>query len=210
MTQLTLVRHGQTDWNAARRIQGRSDIPLNPVGRSQARAAARLLGDRHWDAVVASPLQRAYDTGAIIARGLGLDEPLAVDGLAERSYGDAEGMTGAELTERFPGGIEGGRIPGCETRAEVVTRATIALLDAAERFPGSAIVVATHGAVIGSLLRALSSDDLPAHGISVGNGSRHDFVIVDGALHVVGFDDSGDVVVADVDLDDVLSPAAGA
>lgn len=209
MTQFTLVRHGQTDWNAARRIQGRSDIPLNPVGRSQARAAARLLGDRHWHAVVASPLQRAFDTGGIIARGLGLDEPLAVPGLAERSYGDAEGMTGPELTERFPGGIEGGRVPGCETRAEVVERATAALLELAERFPGSSIVVATHGAVIGSLLRALSSDDLPSHGISVGNGSRHDFAMVDGALRVVGCDDSGDVVVADVDLDDVLSPTAG-
>ncbi|PPF37774.1 histidine phosphatase family protein [Rathayibacter sp. AY1A3] len=210
MTQLTLVRHGQTDWNAARRIQGRSDIPLNATGRAQARAAARLLADRRFDAVVASPLQRAFDTGAIIARGLGLDEPLAVPGLAERAYGEAEGMTGPELAERFPGGIERAPIPGCETRAEVVERATAALLEVADRFPGASVVVATHGAVIGSLIRALSSEDLPVHGVSVGNGSRHDFAIVDGALRIVGVDDSGDVVVADVDLDDVLSPAPGA
>ena len=208
MTQLTLVRHGQTDWNAARRIQGASDIPLNDTGRSQARAAARILGEREWDAVVASPLQRAYETGAVIARGLGLDEPLVVPGLAERAYGEAEGMTGDDLRALFPGGIEGERIPGCETRAEVVARATEALLEVAERFPDQRVIVATHGAVIGSLLRALIEDALPAHGTTVGNGSRHDFAIVDGALRIVAFDDSGDVVVVDADLDDVLSPTA--
>lgn len=208
MTQLTLVRHGQTDWNAARRIQGASDIPLNDTGRSQARAAARILGEREWDAVVASPLQRAYETGAVIARGLGLDEPLVVPGLAERAYGEAEGMTGDDLRALFPGGIEGERIPGCETRAEVVARATEALLEVAERFPDQRVIVATHGAVIGSLLRSLSEDALPPQGITVGNGSRHDFAIVDGALRIVAFDDSGDVVVVDADLDDVLSPAA--
>ena len=208
MTQLTLVRHGQTDWNAARRIQGASDIPLNEVGRSQARAAARLLGQREWDAVVASPLQRAYETGAIIARGLGLDEPLVVPGLAERAYGEAEGMTGPELAELFPGGIEGARIPGCETRAEVVERATSALLEVAERLPDARVIVATHGAVIGSLLRALSEDALPPHGVTVGNGSRHDFAIVDGALSIVAFDGAGDVAVVDADLDDVLTPRA--
>ncbi|WP_082485326.1 histidine phosphatase family protein [Rathayibacter sp. Leaf296] len=206
MTQLTLVRHGQTDWNAARRIQGASDIPLNDTGRSQARAAARILGEREWDAVVASPLQRAYETGAVIARGLGLDEPLVVPGLAERAYGEAEGMTGDDLRAFFPGGIEGERIPGCETRAEVVARATEALLEVAERFPDQRVIVATHGAVIGSLLRSLSEDALPPQGITVGNGSRHDFAIVDGALRIVAFDDSGDVVVVDADLDDVLSP----
>ncbi|WP_230670554.1 histidine phosphatase family protein [Rathayibacter sp. Leaf248] len=208
MTQLTLVRHGQTDWNAARRIQGASDIPLNDTGRSQARAAARILGEREWDAVVASPLQRAYETGAVIARGLGLDEPLVVPGLAERAYGEAEGMTGDDLRALFPGGIEGERIPGCETRAEVVARATEALLEVAERFPDQRVIVATHGAVIGSLLRSLSEDALLPQGITVGNGSRHDFAIVDGALRIVAFDDSGDVVVVDADLDDVLSPTA--
>lgn len=208
MTQLTLVRHGQTDWNAARRIQGASDIPLNDTGRSQARAAARILAEREWDAVVASPLQRAYETGAVIARGLGLDEPLVVPGLAERAYGEAEGMTGDDLRALFPGGIEGERIPGCETRAEVVARATQALLEVAERFPDQRVIVATHGAVIGSLLRSLSEDALPPQGITVGNGSRHDFAIVDGALRIVAFDDSGDVVVVDADLDDVLSPTA--
>ncbi|MCM6760801.1 histidine phosphatase family protein [Rathayibacter sp. ZW T2_19] len=209
MTQLTLVRHGQTDWNAARRIQGASDIPLNDTGRSQARAAARILGERSWDAVVSSPLQRAHETGAIIARGLGLPEPVVVPGLAERAYGEAEGMTGDDLRALFPGGIEGARIPGCETRSEVVARATEALLEVAERFPDQRVIVATHGAVIGSLLRSLSEDALPPQGITVGNGSRHDFAIVDGALRIVAFDDSGDVVVVDADLDDVLSPTAG-
>ena len=51
MTELYLVRHGETDWNAARRIQGRTDIPLNDTGRDQARQAGELLARRRWDAV---------------------------------------------------------------------------------------------------------------------------------------------------------------
>ncbi|MBF4462358.1 MULTISPECIES: histidine phosphatase family protein [unclassified Rathayibacter] len=204
MTRLTLVRHGQTEWNAARRLQGRSDVPLNATGRAQARAAGRLLSERRWDAVVASPLRRAFDTGAIIAEALGVAAPLVVPALAERSYGDAEGMTGVELRELFPGGVESGAIPGAETRPEVFARSSTALLEIAERFPDSDVVVATHGGVIGSLLRALSDESLPPQGVSVGNGSRHDFTVVDGALRIVAFDGSGDVAVDEVDLAEAL------
>ena len=65
--QLYLVRHGETDWNAAHRIQGSTDIPLNATGRVQALATGRLLARRPWDAIYASPLSRAYETATIIA-----------------------------------------------------------------------------------------------------------------------------------------------
>ena len=72
MTDLYLVRHGETDWNRQRRIQGLTDIPLNDTGRAQAEAAAALIERSEWDLVVSSTLGRARETAAILARGLGL------------------------------------------------------------------------------------------------------------------------------------------
>ena len=72
---LYLVRHGETDWNLQRRIQGSTDIPLNDTGREQAAATGRLLARREWDAIYSSPLSRAIETGELIAREVGLPGP---------------------------------------------------------------------------------------------------------------------------------------
>ena len=85
MTMLYLVRHGETDWNRAHKIQGSTDIPLNDLGREQAATSGRLLARRQWDAVYASPLSRAFETASIIARETGLQEPIAVPELVERN-----------------------------------------------------------------------------------------------------------------------------
>lgn len=94
-TTLALVRHGQTDWNAQRRLQGSTDIPLNDVGRGQARDAVAVLQDYQWDAVVSSPLSRAAETANLIAAGLGLSVDRRVPELAERSFDSAEGPQAA-------------------------------------------------------------------------------------------------------------------
>lgn len=205
MTHFTLVRHGQTEWNLVRRIQGTSDIPLNATGRAQARAAGRRLADRRYDAVVASPLVRAHETGAIMAAVIGLGAPETVPGLAERCYGEAEGMTGPELRALHPDGIEGSVIPGLESRPDVVQRVSAALLELAQERPGQTILVATHGAVIGSLLRHLTDGAMPPLGETVGNGSAHDVLVADGALQLLAFDGSGDVEFTDEDLAGDLS-----
>ncbi len=75
MTDLYLVRHGETEWNRLRRIQGLTDIPLNDTGREQARRTGMLLTRRPIARVYASPLGRARETAEIIARELGLAEP---------------------------------------------------------------------------------------------------------------------------------------
>lgn len=170
-TLLYLVRHGETDWNKQRRIQGSTDIPLNDTGRAQATETASLLTRRSFDAVVASPLVRAYETGSIIATRLGLPAPVAYAGLAERSYGDAEGLTDDEVLAQYP---DDG-IPGRESRAALLGRVTETLGEIAVRFDGGVIVVATHGAVIRSVVNAAAPGTADRFHTPIRNGSVHSF-----------------------------------
>lgn len=173
-TTIGLIRHGETDWNAQRRIQGRTDIPLNDRGRAQARAAAEQLLHQGWHRVYTSPLQRAADTAAIVARVLGLPDPAVVDDVAERSFGEIEGLTYAERTARF---AEGSPVPGLETRADVVARSQPALALLAAAHPGQRLLVVTHGGVIGSLIRHVTDYRLPNPTDTIPNGSTNVFAI---------------------------------
>ena len=183
MTELYLVRHGETDWNAARRIQGRTDIPLNDAGRAQARQAAELLARRRWDAVYSSPLSRAHETASIIAERLGIDEVTGVAELVERDYGDAEGMSFEQIEALYPEGV---RAPGQETRAEVAARVVPALLALAERHPGERILVVSHGGAIRSVLQTAEPETQHPR---ITNASVHSFRVEDGALRLIAFDD---------------------
>ncbi|WP_439691618.1 histidine phosphatase family protein [Curtobacterium sp. SP.BCo] len=170
-TLLYLVRHGETDWNAERRIQGSTDIPLNDTGRRQAAATAALLERRTFDAVVASPLSRALETGSVIAAHLGLDRPATYPGLAERAYGEAEGLTNDEVLARYPHDD----IPGRESRAALLARVTETLGEIAVRYDGGSVVVATHGAVIRSVVNAAAPGTADRVHTPIRNGSVHSF-----------------------------------
>lgn len=145
LTTFALVRHGQTDWNAERRLQGSTDIPLNDVGRGQARDAVATLAPYRWDAVVSSPLSRAAETADLIAEGLGLTVARRVPELAERSFGPAEGMqAGPELEAlRVPGGFR-----GAESEDDAAARGLGALEELAEEFRGRRLLVVTHGTLL--------------------------------------------------------------
>lgn len=105
------LRHGETEANAAGTIAGSLDVELTPLGRDQARAAARMLADEPITAIYASPLRRARETAQPIAEALGLPVTI-VEEIAERNWGDLEGMPrhshargvkplGGESTEAF-------------------------------------------------------------------------------------------------------------
>jgi uncharacterized phosphatase len=183
MTVFALVRHGETDWNRERRIQGSTDIPLNELGREQARATGALLATRRWTALVASPLSRAAETARLIGEHVGLGDPELEPRLAERDYGAAEGLTGSEIDALFPDGAD---VPGREARESVAVRAVAALHELAVRHPGEAVIVVAHGGVIRSVLEAV---DPGRHREQITNGSVHSFRHADGALALVAFDD---------------------
>jgi uncharacterized phosphatase len=183
MTSLYLVRHGETDWNAQRRIQGSTNIPLNATGRAQAATTGHLLARREWDGIYSSPLSRAFETASIIAAEIGLDRPSTIDEIVERNYGAAEGLNWVEIDEQFPGDTP---VPGRETHPEVAERVIPALTALAQSRPGTALLVVTHGGVIRSVLNAVDPDVV--HG-SITNGSIHSFELVDGSLELVSFND---------------------
>ncbi len=191
---LYLVRHGETDWNLAHRIQGATDIPLNDTGRAQAASTGRLLSRKRWDAIYSSPLSRALETASIIAREVGLPGPVVVKSIVERNYGDAEGLADPELAARFPGDTP---VPGRESREEVVARVLPALVTLAEKHPDQAVLVVSHGGVIRSILNAV--DPQGTHGM-ITNGSVHSFRHDNGTLELIAFNDPIDI--------ESISPAA--
>ncbi len=197
MTLIYLVRHGETDWNRQRRIQGSTDIPLNDTGREQAERTGRLLARRSWDGIASSPLSRAFETGAIIARSIGADPAQieVVDEFVERRYGDAEGLDDRELARLFPDDTP---VPGRETREEVSARVIPSIVSLAERLSATVgrpanLIVTTHGGVIRTVLNHVAPDLRHHRGVPITNGSVHSFRHVDDGLRLVLFDDPIDL-----------------
>ena len=147
-----LWRHGQTVWNAERRFQGQSDIPLDEVGQAQAGRAARLLAALRPDLIVASDLSRAAQTAAPLSRLSGLEVTLDKD-LRERSGGRWEGLNDTEIRTRYPAEHASWTPPDGEPSALVAERVAGALLRVAEAVSGPAMttglaVVVSHGAAL--------------------------------------------------------------
>lgn len=158
MTEMVLVRHGQTDWNLEGRYAGQADVPLNAVGVAQAHELAERLAGRRFDCLYSSDLQRARTTAGILGARLGL--PVCVDPrLREIDQGEweAELFTvlvqryTSELTERSRNPVYS-RPPGGESIAEVARRVIQAADDIARAHPdGSALLVA-HGITLSVLI----------------------------------------------------------
>lgn len=188
MTLLTLVRHGQTDWNLARRIQGATDIPLNDTGREDARTAASLLAPGTHHAIYASPLVRAHETAQIIADHLELDDLKTTHGMREREFGVGEGLLVSEYLESYGGWQT--TPPGAETMDQVRDRALAALdeiaHDARRRSAPTAesVIVVTHGGVIRALLHHVSQGSLPRDGEPLRNGAAFPFESSPGSLRL--------------------------
>ena len=148
-----LWRHGQTVWNAERRFQGQSDIPLDETGEAQAERAARLLAGLRPDLIVSSDLIRAASTAAPLARLTGLDVILDKD-LRERHGGCWEGLNDSEIRERYPEAHASWMPPDGEPSSVVADRVGSALHRVAAAVAEQAgdrdglAVVVSHGAAL--------------------------------------------------------------
>ena len=159
-TTIALIRHGQTDWNLAGRIQGHTDIPLNATGIAQAEAASLALGEEPWHALLSSPLGRARHTAELIAAGLGMPEVRDHAGFLERNFGLAEGLVAGPELDAVRSDQAGGFV-AAETPAAVAERGIAALTELCEQHPGQRLLVVSHGACIRITLQRLLGQDVP-------------------------------------------------
>ena len=152
MTELLLVRHGETDWNVERRFQGHADEPLNALGREQARALAEELAAEEPSAIYTSDLARARETAEIVGARVELPVVALAD-LREIDVGEWQGLTWPEIEERFPEGIRRWHELGYgwfagETYKDLEERVLRALRAIAGDHPAGRVVVVGHGGTV--------------------------------------------------------------
>nr|WP_205835540.1 histidine phosphatase family protein [Microbacterium sp. CFH 90308] len=190
-----MIRHGETDWNRDRRIQGATDIPLNDTGRAQAHEAASALRERLDLAgvtIASSDLARARETAEIIAGDLDLEAPRTYRGLRERSYGEAEGLDVDEFRRRW-GDWHSAEVPGAEPWPQLRRRGIAALGRVvrdhrrATAPRASTLIVVSHGAFIREIMRHATAGELPPVGERLANGSAHDFFYERDHLRLVAY-----------------------
>lgn len=168
-TRICLIRHGETDWNVVRRLQGHTDIPLNKKGVAQAKATALALKSADFHAIYCSDLQRATETARIIATHLRLqavNEPR----LRERHFGAIQGLTWEEAEQRFPHHYAPlrTRVPdasppeGGESLQVFSARITAILEELANRHRGETLLVVCHGGCLDVVYRAATGKPLEA------------------------------------------------
>jgi len=208
-TTILLIRHGETAWNAERRLQGHLDIALNAEGERQAAALGAALAGERIDVVVSSDLARARQTAEAIVRARGPVKPgqpeLDATGvqrdpqLRERCYGGFEGLLYSEIAARFPlefaawqarnvdAVLPLGKNQG-ETFRGFFERTTTAILGHAARHPGQVLALVAHGGVLECAYRAALGLPLETpRDFKVHNASINRFVVEEGKLKLVSW-----------------------
>jgi broad specificity phosphatase PhoE len=179
---LHCVRHGESVFNAEGRIQGQTDIELSPLGHRQARALAAAFERGSIDAIYCSPLKRALETARPLAEKLGL--PIETDTrLLEINVGIFQALLSSELATRHPSETERWhsydpdyRIPGGETRRELMIRGQAALESIRDRGHQQAVVVA-HGGLLSAAFKGLLG--IPAE--------RNPFMLYNASISTLSF-----------------------
>jgi probable phosphoglycerate mutase len=201
-TTILLIRHGETAWNAVRRLQGHLDIALNPEGERQASLLAAALADEPIDGIVASDLLRARQTAEAVAGVHGL--PVQIDRqLRERCYGGFEGLLYSEIAQRFPlefaawqaRDVDALLPPGAnrgETFRQFHSRVTTALQRWADAHPGKTLALVAHGGVLECAYRAALGLPLETpRDFKIHNASINRFTLGKGGLALESWGETG-------------------
>ncbi len=199
-TQITAVRHGETAWNAASRLQGQLDIALNERGLWQAQRVGRALAGSGIGTIYCSDLRRARHTAVAIAQHSGISAAALrlESGLRERSFGSFQGLTYAEVGELHPEEALRWKQrdplwapPGGESSTAVYQRVATTLHAIAAQHPGEHIALVTHGGVLDMLYRLATGQTLGAPRTwELGNCAINRLLYTPEALTLVGWADT--------------------
>ena len=167
-TIITLIRHGETEWNLSGRWQGHADSPLSPRGIAQAEALGERIKVEQFDFYYSSDLGRAVHTAKLVG---GPSEMVAISnkGLRERDLGVLEGLNTKEMLDRYPDIYKSFRndgpefvVPGGESFLQFYERCAASIEEIANKHCGSKIALVTHGGVLGAVFRYVLKIDLNA------------------------------------------------
>ncbi|CAN7718820.1 histidine phosphatase family protein [Pseudoduganella sp. LjRoot289] len=215
-TSILLIRHGETAWNAVRRLQGHIDIPLNDEGQRQAEALARALADEPLHAIISSDLQRALQTAQAVAGHHGHPARTVQQDvqLRERCYGVFEGMLYADIERTYPAEFAawqardidavppaGARV--AESFRQFHDRCTDGIAAWAERHPGQTIAIVAHGGVLECAYRAATGMTLDSpRDFQVKNAGINRFTFDNGKLALKHWGDTAHL--EQLVLDDII------
>jgi uncharacterized phosphatase len=154
--KICLLRHGETDWNNLKKLQGRENIPLNMTGIKQITETAKYLKNNDWKIIITSPLLRAKTSAEIISKEIENVKIHEDVDFIERDYGKASGMTSDERKIEFPNG----KHSGIESYKALQSRTVNALLKYIKKYKGRDIIIISHGAAINSMLAYVSKNKI--------------------------------------------------
>lgn len=177
-----IVRHGETQWNAQGRIQGRRDIELNDNGRRQAEKAGQELSGRSFRIMITSPLLRAKETGAILAKFAEVKEVREDERIIERDFGE---LDGAYFNEDVRHRLYQEKVQGAESLEDVGSRMLEAVKEYASEYEGDLLIV-SHGSAITQLLKRIDPSLERVH-IHLNNVSISLVEQAEGQLRVVDY-----------------------
>ena len=197
MTELVLIRHGETDMNRELRFQGHVDVALNATGQEQARRLAARMAGEQAHACYASDLLRARQTAHPIATQLAL-QPVPEAGLREQSFGRVDGMRVDDIKEQHPDAWEGWlrfeedyAMPEGDSTRQFHARVMQALHRLVAAHPQETIVVVTHGGVLDMVYRTARSLGLNGPRQSeIPNAGFNRIRVLDGAIEIVDWADT--------------------
>jgi len=198
--RIIAIRHGETDWNLATRLQGHIDIDLNDTGLRQAECTARALANEPIDAIYSSDLLRARRTAEAIARHASAATARQVHchvGLRERKFGTFEGQTYADIEKQWPEAAHRWKTrepdfapEGGESPVQLMSRVEHTVNTLAARHPGQQIALVAHGGVMDMLYRLATRQSVSAvRTWNLGNTAINRLLWSERTLTLVGWAD---------------------
>jgi probable phosphoglycerate mutase len=209
LLEILFIRHGETQWNVDKRLQGHLDIGLNREGLRQATALGRTLLQQPLDAIFSSDLRRAADTAKAIAMPHGMQVQTDA-GLRERCFGAFEGLLHPEIEQRYPPAFAAwkrrdldARYPCGQYHAETLREFAVRVLACVTRLAAAdenyrRIVIVTHGGVLDTMYRHVHK--LPYE-------HPRDFPVLNGSINRLSWDGSNFRILQWADVAHLARPA---